>query len=497
VKRHALLVLGAGAFVLYALSAPSVVNGDGLGYLRPLKWSVTPQPVPGHLLYIPLLRLLRRLSGGHTLEAARLVNALAGAFTVVLAHGVFRRFVEDARAALVAAAGLACSWGLWSQAADVETYALALLFQVAAVHALARWQARPSPAIALQAGVLAALATLFHVTHVLFLPCVAVWILTAGEAPRRARVVQSAVAVGAAGLVIAAGYLTIVFLVLHKTPAQAWTWFRAAGHGFVYLIRPYNFTDALQGLARALVYAPYAQEADPSVVIGQLLLGGAALAALVGPAIARRASLPPLPRAALLAWALPYAILGFLFFGTDPERWVFVLPLLWLLFAAARAPRLGRALAGTLLVLNVVTAALPGVTEIGPRWRARAVEALVDPGDLVIFPGHDWDEYVGYYDERYVRVFPLAYYVGAYGVDGALDKLEQTIAFARARAGQVYVVRVLEDNPGQRGWDELALLDFPRERAAAWLRARGDVTELEPVRGVRVFRLEPQKSEAR
>jgi hypothetical protein len=329
---------------------------------------------------------------------------------------------------------------------------------------------------------------LFHVTHLLFFPCLAVWL--------RARRAHTGAALAAGGGIVVGAYALVAFALLGKSPAQAWAWFRAAGHGFVYLIRPYNATDALQGLARSLIHAPYVHEADPAVVIGQILLGAIALGVLVVPPILRRASLPPLPWAALAAWAVPYAVMAFLFFGTDPERWIFVLPILWLLFAATRLPRLGRVLGGALLAVNLVTAALPGVTEIGPRWRARAVESLVEPGDLVIFPGHDWDEYIGFYDDRYVRVFPLSYYVGAYGVDGGLTKLEGVIAGTEQRGGRIFAVRVLDENPGARGWEELSLLSWPRERAVAWLGQRFVATRLEPIRGVEIFLLErPQKTE--
>ena len=496
-ERRVVLLLGAAAFLLYAFSAPSVVNGDGLGYLRPLKWNPNPAPVPGHLLYLPLLALLRRLSGGRTLEAARLVNALAGAATVVLAYGAFRRLVGgEGRAALFGAIGLACSWGVWAQAADVETYALALACLTAAVFLLSKWQGKACVYCALGAGVSVGAATLFHVENVLFFPCLAVWLLT-GAAPRRVRRLHAGLAVASGGLVVAATYAAVAFGILGKTPAQAWTWFRGAGHGFVYLIRPYNLTDALQGLARALVHAPYVHEADPAVVIGQLFFGAAVLAAVTALVIVRRKALPPLPYAALAAWGAPYLVLGLLFFGTDPERWVFLLPLLWLLFSAASPGRLGVWVAATLLALNFVTAALPGLTDVGPRWRARAVESVVDEGDLVVFPGHDWDEMIGFYDERNVRVFPLTYFVATYGVEGALAKLEGAVRSARARGGQAWAVRVFEEDPGPRGWDELALIHFPRREAVAWLRGHFQVTPLEPIRGIPVFRLEEpsQKSE--
>ena len=495
-ERRSLLLLGAAAFVVYALSAPSVVNGDGLGYLRPLKWNPSPAPVPGHLLYVPLLSLLRRLAGSDLmLEAARLVNALAGAVTVVFAGSAYRRLLGAPRDAFVGALGLAASWGLWGQASDVETYALALAALTGAFACLAAWREHGTAWWALAAGLATAVAALFHVENLLFFLAVAVWILD-GPGPPRRRLGHAALALAAGGLTVIGAYLLVAFVTLGKSIPDAWAWFRGAGHGFVYLVRPYNVTDALQGLARALVHAPYVHEADPAVVIGQLLFGAAALAIALGLPLARRRALAPLPTRALLAWAAPYALLGFLFFATDPERWLFLLPLIWLLFAAARPGRWAQPLAAALVAVNLVTAVIPGMTDIGPRWRARAVEAVVDDGDLVIFPGHDWDEYIGFYDPRNVRVFPLTFFIGAFGVNGGLAKLERAIGHARARGGQVWVVRVYDDDPGPRGWNELALLGFGRETAATWFRTHFTSTALDPIRGVSIVRLEaPQKSE--
>ena len=46
-------------------------------------------------------------------------------------------------------------------------------------------------------------------------------------------------------------------------------------------------------------------------------------------------------RTITLAWLAPYALVGVAFFPSDPERWLFVLPLLWLSsFASAERARL-------------------------------------------------------------------------------------------------------------------------------------------------------------
>ena len=121
-----------------------------------------------------------------------------------------------------------------------------------------------------------------------------------------------------------------------------------------------------------------------------------------------------------------------IFFGDDPERWIFVLPLAWTLVAAADAGgRLARAFTIYLLLVNAATTVVPAIVDTTPRWRAQGVEALVEPEDLVISPGHDWDEQIGFYGPREVHVWPIAYYVGARGRDAALDELLDQIRWAR------------------------------------------------------------------
>ena len=130
-RRRALL-LGAAATVLYLLTAPGVVNLDGLGYLKLLPHNFA----AGHLLYMPALRAMARLFHGDGLRAGRLLDALLGGTGVVLFYGIVRRVLthsarsvfgsEDGRfAATFAACGLALSYGYWIEAADVEAYAAA------------------------------------------------------------------------------------------------------------------------------------------------------------------------------------------------------------------------------------------------------------------------------------------------------------------------------------------------------------------------------------
>ena len=119
--------------------------------------------------------------------------------------------------------------------------------------------------------------------------------------------------------------------------------------------------------------------------------------------------------ATLAWWTAPYAILGVAFFGADPERWIFVLPAGWILAAALvlQLPRPSRAVAAVLVwvgAFNLVTAVWPAHRDEWPRQKAELTASQLRDGDLLIFPGHSWDEYVVYYGAARFEPFPVSYY---------------------------------------------------------------------------------------
>src|SRR5215468_5931484 len=78
--------LGALAALLYLATPPAVVNLDGLGYLKLLEHNFA----AGHLLYMPLLRAVTRLTHGDGLRAGRVLDALLGGLGVALIYDIAR-----------------------------------------------------------------------------------------------------------------------------------------------------------------------------------------------------------------------------------------------------------------------------------------------------------------------------------------------------------------------------------------------------------------------
>ncbi len=455
--------LAALAALLYLGTAPAVVNLDGLGYIKLIPHNFA----AGHLLYMPILRLAAAIVRGDGLLAGRVANAVAGGVAVGTAFGCARALLPRAPSVL-AAAGLAVSYGVWVQGSDVEVYAWALVALLGVLALALAYRRAPSLLGALALGLALSGAVLMHLTHVIITPFVAAWVLA--FAPRRRRLAHAALSVGVGGAVSLAAYAWAALHVRHLDLAGAVRWIKTAGHGFPYgggLIQ--RCGDAAHGLAKAFVWSPYLYESDAQTLLGQFLLGLVPLATVVGLVVARRRALAHLPWAQFAVWAIPYAGMALLFFGSDHERWVFVLPPLWILAAAAthslgrRGPLVGAALVAYLAVVNAHTAIGPARHWSWDRTRADAAAALMRDGDLVIFPGHSWDEYVGFYTHTKIEPLPIAYYLGRDGREACLARIDKELRAARARGGRVFAVRLFDDDDGDgRGFYELSQLGFPR-----------------------------------
>ena len=456
-----------------ALITPATINGDGLGYIRTMHdWRM----VPGHLLYRPLLAVASRIAHARTplddVTAGRCLSYLAAAAAVLFTQRFAGRVLVGAAgavrgAAAIAALGLGVSWATLQAGSDVESYAPAL-----AALCLAAWSAaehrhattRGAWVVATATAI--ALAALIHVENVLFAPAAALLADRADEPrPRRARTALAILALSGA---LVLGSYVLPVLILHEPGFAPLRWASGASHGFAYPIHWYTPAAAVYGIARSLVVAPYPFEASWARVVAQVLLGMASVGVML--ALARRRDrLRGVGRRATLAWIAPYAAIGLVWFGSDNERWIFLLPLAWTLAGAGavsspRAFRTAAATVAALLALNLGLA-LPAARDSSMRDRADAAARFLADGDLVISPGHDWDEYIGFYHPVAVREYPLVYFAGALRSDepggGATGPLRLSLAefirFTREMKHRVFLARA-HDPESSAGWKDLALL---------------------------------------
>jgi dolichyl-phosphate-mannose-protein mannosyltransferase len=492
--RRTALALGAAATLVYLLTAPAIPNLDGLGYIKLLPHNFA----AGHLLFMPALRALTRLVGDG-LRAGRLYDALLGGTGVVLLYSTARRMLaawddESARlGAAFAAAGLALSYGYWSEANDVEAYAAAMVALLATVRMALSFAPHPTAGRAAATGALLGVAVLSHLSHVLLSLFVAYYLWRHSR-----RVIMPAIALAVGGALSIALYAYAALVVRHHDLPHALAWIATAQHGFTSAGGPYRLADAIYGACKALVWSPeYSYEPDVRKVIGQLLLGLVPLAALFVGAIRNRRTLEKIDLPALAWWTAPYALLGVAFFGADPERWIFVLPAGWIVAAALvlQLPRPSRAVAAVLLwvgVFNLTTGVWPAHRDQWPKQKAELTAAQLHDGDLLVFPGHSWDEYVVYYGSARFEPFPLSYYIARDGAAAGWARLDKEIAAARARGGRVFAVRLFGDSEiDPRGFVELSAIGVSRAKLEEELARRLHPVALVPTEGLTVTRLDP------
>ncbi|MSP63266.1 MAG: hypothetical protein EXR72_23575 [Myxococcales bacterium] len=459
VALGALLGLLAGA--LYARTAPAVVNLDGLGYIKLIPHNFA----AGHLLYMPILRMTAAALRGDGLLGGRLIDAASGGIAIATCFGCARALLARFPSVL-AAAGLAVSYGVWVQGADVEAYAPALAALLGVFALCLIYRDRPSLPRALAVGLALAVAVLCHLTHVVFTPFVAAFVITYAPARRRG-LWHAALAVATGGAISLAAYAFAALQVRRQDLAGAARWVATAGHGFPYggsMMQ--RFADATYGLAKAFVWSPYLYESNSQALLAQFLLGLLPLATVIGLCVAGRRRLAPLPARLFALWIGPYVAMALVFFGSDHERWIFVLPPLWLLAAAAvagleRRAWIGAGLVAYLLLANGATAIGPARHDSWDRTRADAAARVMRDGDLVLFPGHSWDEYVGFYTRTRIVPFPIAYYLGRDGQHACLARLDKEVGGARARGARIFMLR-LDDDSDSRGLFELEAMGMPR-----------------------------------
>jgi hypothetical protein len=428
--------IGISATAWYLTMAPAVVNGDGLGYL---KAAVLGGRYPAHALYIPLLRGLRLLfrcgpRPADALGVARAFSAASAGLAVALLGTATTRLTRSAQAGAIAAFGFAVSSGFLTSASDVESYAPAVASLCLALDGVAR--ARESRILGLAfASLGTALALLFHVENLLFVPVVVL------SLPRSRRLLATALI----GIVSLPLFIGVCDFGRGLVPATT--------HGFRYPLSIATPGIALYGAAKALVFSPYPFEAPRMEVVRDSAVGIVVLFTLVVLFVRGRGAVP-LPRRAVAAWTSGYATVGMVFFPSDAERWLFLLPLLWL--AAASRLRWVRLLPIVMVLLIAdLLLVLPRTHDDHVARRAAAAARHLAPGDLVLSPGHGWDEYIGFERGPDIENVPIAYFAGQLGTRARLaEEIARRIAVARSRGRRICTARFREDSE-PLGWKEL------------------------------------------
>jgi hypothetical protein len=381
--------VAVAVFVILAGLRPCLPDGDGLAHAgRAIHRSFLEGVESKHILYAPLLRCVLsalELAGSrpYALEAFTAVSNLCGAIIyLLLARAVFPPLLRDRALARICALGTVFSFGVMNCCATIETYAPALTLDVA-LAALCLRTGLETPRQAAAGGVLFVLAVGVHAANVLILP----FVLAVALGRRR----QGWGAPAAFALTVLAGAVLLAAAVLwsQPTPDGGPNWSRLIPKGDPQPVMSLTarLGRAGYGFARTIAWLEPSWNLTArflAVYAAAFLLAGL-MTVVIGRDFLRRIRHYWWPAVLLLVLAGPFTALGLYYYPSDPERWLFLMPGLWLVLGAAWAeyrpgPWLSAAAArGLLLGLVMLLGTYNALSKLFPEARHnRDLSGLVE-----------------------------------------------------------------------------------------------------------------------
>ena len=412
----------AGLLALYLALGAKALNLDGLGYAGRVQ-SGDQLLLPGHLFYAPIMYALYRFVAPFApgADAARVMQA-CGAVFAAAGVGVFisalRRLSVGTFTAVTTGLALAFSYTYWVHATDLTTYAFSSFCLICAFHLLCSARSSGKGANVWAVGGMVALATLIHQSNLVFLPAAVLGIGVSGTGSRNALKLAA----------ISLALICLPYAILgwvatgSRSPAVIGRWAAVGAHGYAPGFTPVNLARGVYGFANAVIYLDDAGTAIKGHIArvsgsglssrDMLRLASKAgfVVVLVGmpcAAYLRRRKLTDKHRWAVrvcAAWIVPYTGVALLFFTTDHDRWIMLLPAVATLAAVAFPKPLPRGkIAGVgavaiLFALNLTSAIYPAHLGANNRYYQEAIRLApcLAATDLVIFWGHDHIGTAGY-----------------------------------------------------------------------------------------------------
>ena len=536
-----LLFLGTGAVYLLtqtrANTFDAVSYANQIAHLYPRTGNVRWLFHPHHLLFNALGWVLWRLArtlgySGGSLPVLQTLNGVLGAAGVSVFYLTLRQSVQRCRTLpLLAALGLAGSFGYWICATDGRVNMPSLFLMLCGFWVLTRTLAFPTVGRAIGTGVLAGGAVLLHESAGLFLAVVlvGVWLaeanpLLSGAEARRARWLRLLACAAAWGVTVAVPYLLVGVwgLGLHSVGSfrawsneyaeLGWWWDFRVFHNLrldLYALRHAAFVEP-PGKAGTFHLTAHIPVALKGLYFLSLLGWGAAVYAWAAalPLLWRSHNRPMM--SVCVVWAIVYA----LFFTVwSPGYFVFWVPvlaptgvLLALALAHYRARRGGvwvNNLLGVWIVLYTLLNWQAGIQpHLSPasdpfRRMAADVRAHTAPGDVVLVAGAGdggpVEVALPYFADREVVSLhglltrarddrPAALMTAQAQMDAALTSGHAVYALDEVVPGPAHnrhTQAALLHRHGLTTADLSGLLQ-PYTRTLAWQRGRGPVWRLTP-----------------
>jgi hypothetical protein len=410
---------------------------------------------PHHLLYNPLALVFREVLtlfgyGGRLLGAMRILDALIGAAGFVLFYSIVRKAGVSWLLALAGSFALAFSYGFWAYACNAESVIVSTVTAMA-VFLAAQWasEGRDFRRWTLCA-VVAGAAVLTHVTNVLLLPfLVTAYLISRPKGYlRRLPALVLVYLAPAVAIYVAVGVGVLGF----GGAGELARWlFGTPGRTHYYMsYRLVNVVLDLYALARNVFGLRWVKDVWAggwtwqSAGVAALIALGAAATAFTFVAGVRRFGRKGAPRRQAwfaLAFFLPYAVFFTFRDAGGTDRWTpQAFALIFFLYAGAGVGELRRVSRGVLYALPVLFFVANFWGSIYPESKpeynehlafARFVDAVTDPGDVVVFSGLEGLG-PGVYADYFAGVESTGIYFGARDPDAFKRRLNDALAAGRA-----------------------------------------------------------------
>jgi hypothetical protein len=386
---------------------PALVDGDGLyhasraiyqGYLG----GIDPKhPLAAMLLRVVAVPIGRLAPKSWMIPALSWVSHLSaiGVF-LVLGLVIYPMYIRRRAGAFWAALGAVISYGVLSRAVTIEVYAPALFLAVAAVAWTLRADAQ-GPGFAAVSALLWGLAVGLHLANVLLAPFLLITIARRALAGRRSRPLIEFASIAALGALVATTLALVgrgaslwppdVTQIIPRPDPQPTGTFAGRLARMAY------------GMSRSVAYLPDFVNLSRNHALAYGVGGIAIIGLLTQFAMAsgqwRALNGTRQEWFALSVLVLPWLLVGLSYYPSDPERWMFLIPVLWLgigrILDAPPAAELGvlaameSRYALSILVLslgayNIGVGIVPETQRSRRLTGLQSLLALTTPADLVV-----------------------------------------------------------------------------------------------------------------
>ncbi|MBU1318346.1 MAG: DUF2723 domain-containing protein [candidate division Zixibacteria bacterium] len=480
-------VLGIVALILYLSLLSTNFNGDGLGYARLVEDSDSARlfSVSARLLFCPTGKVVlgvAHLIGSdiRSVTALQILNSIFGALGVAFFFLTSFHVSKSIGISIASALGLAFSYSYWFWCTNATSYPGNMFFLILTLYLLVRLtktaQGSRYVFLSLLIGLTHALAGFFWLTALLLVPAVMVAVYAAGDLKTVSGRIRATFAYLISfsfflfGPLLIAGFATGRVDSLSQFPS----WLSAASYGIPPDLSLINFSRGIIGFSSSIVHladvgpmikqiiwhVPFTAESKMRLHVETamfMLLWAVLITALIY--IIRRFKdvFSGRYRLALIliSWALLPIIFGLVWLGSDTERWLALLPIVWLMFlliadhGRRNLARAGRCVLETALwtvvvvvaTYNLATAFVPNHdSENNPYMQsARQLSEQMSEKDIVLLWGHDHvftGDHLAYFFNR------QSLHIGQVGrerPDDALTILDQVVRERFSAGGRIFV----------------------------------------------------------